>query len=91
MLASQTKTPLLRSPVASSTPSGLNSIAVTPTPADYTAWTVSGQPAWLTLAITGNTITWTAAPNPSINPRSATFTIADKSFSLTQAGATGTV
>ncbi|MFN9459408.1 MAG: S8 family serine peptidase, partial [Acidobacteriota bacterium] len=67
------------------------SIAVTPTPSNYTSWTVTGNPAWLTVSTSGNTISWTAAPNNSVTPRSATLTIGDKSFTLSQSGATGSV
>ncbi|MCX6585797.1 MAG: S8 family serine peptidase, partial [Acidobacteria bacterium] len=81
------------SPASASAPGGgiTGTITVTPTPADYKTWTVSGQPAWLSVTTTENTITWTAAANNSIAARSATLTIGDKSFTLAQAGATGSV
>jgi subtilisin family serine protease len=81
------------SPTAATAPAAgaTGAITVTPTPADFTAWTVSGQPAWLTVSTAGNTITWAAAPNPSASPRTATLAIGDKSFSLTQSGAAGSV
>jgi subtilisin family serine protease len=81
------------SPPAATAPAAgaTGSITVTPTPTDYTTWTISGQPAWLTLSGSGNTISWTATANPSVNPRSATVTIGDKTFALTQSGAIGSV
>ena len=81
------------SPASASAPAAgvTSTITVIPTPADFTTWTVSGQPAWLTIATAGNIITWTAAPNNSVSPRTANLTIGDKPFSLTQSGATGTV
>jgi hypothetical protein len=66
---------------------GSSTIAVTPTPAEFTSWAVSGQPAWLTVSTAATTVSWTAAPNPNMSPRTATLLIGDKSFSLTQAAA----
>ncbi len=81
------------SPASASAPAAgvASTITVIPTPADYKSWTVTGQPAWLAITIAGNTITWTAAPNSSVTPRTANLAIGDKAFSLTQSGATGIV
>jgi subtilisin family serine protease len=81
------------SPTSATAPAGAatGSITVTPTPTDFTTWTVSGQPAWLTISTAGNTVTWAATANTSVSPRTATLAIGDKSFSLTQSGATGSV
>ncbi len=59
-------------------------IAVTPTPSDYTGWTVTGAPSWLKLAFSGNTITWTAAANTTGLNRLATLDIGGETFSLIQ-------
>ncbi len=67
------------------------SITVTPTPSDYNTWTVSGNPSWLTVTPSGNTVSWTAQPNNSVNARSANVTIGDKTFTLNQSGAIGSL
>jgi sugar lactone lactonase YvrE len=67
------------------------SIAVSPSLPFFNTWTVTGAPAWLTISITNNTVNWTAAPNPSAAPRSASLLIGTAPFSLTQSGAAGSV
>ena len=81
------------SPASASAPAAgvTGTITVTPTPADFKTWTVSGRPAWLTVTTTENTISWTAAANNSVAARSAALSIGDKSFTVAQAGATGSV
>ena len=53
------------------------------------AWSVAGQPAWVTATpLTGSgtdTVTLTASANPDPTPRRATFTIAGQSYTLRQA------
>ncbi|MFZ9899702.1 MAG: BACON domain-containing protein, partial [Gemmatimonadaceae bacterium] len=66
---------------------GSGSVTVTPTPADYSSWTVSSASAWLTASKSGNSVNWTAAANTGAG-RTATLTIGGQTFTVTQAGAT---
>ena len=60
---------------------------------DGCAWSVDNTNPWINILSgtnpTGNaTLTYRAAANPSLNPRSGTLQIADKTFLVTQAGFT---
>ena len=82
----------LSTPSASATASGgSGSVTVTPTPSDYSSWTVTGAPSWLTATKSGNSVNWTAAANNSVSSRTATLNIGGQSYSVTQTGAAGSV
>jgi len=82
-------------PISATAPQGTSSgtIAVTPIPSDYTGWTVLGAPSWVSLAFSGNTVTWTAATNNTGLNRLAILDIGGQKFTLIQTavGATNPV
>jgi sugar lactone lactonase YvrE len=66
---------------------GSGSLTLTVLPASFKSWTISGAPAWLTVTASPNgAINWTAATNPTTSQRTATLTIGDQLFTLTQPG-----
>ncbi len=69
------------------------SVTVATATPDGCRWTATtNDPAWLTISfgsfgVAGGMVGYTAAPNSSVNPRTGSITIADKTFLVNQAGA----
>ena len=66
---------------------GAGTRTVTVTSENWCPWTMSGLPTWVTTSGSGPgtaTVTLFIAANPGLTPRSATFTIAGQTVSLTQ-------
>jgi uncharacterized protein (TIGR03437 family) len=86
---------VLISPVSGTTQPGAGSgtITVVPIPSDYTGWTVTGAPAWLTLTFAGNSVMWVAAANNTGLNRLAILNVGGQTFTLIQTaiGATNPV
>ena len=86
---------VLISPVSVTTQQGAGSgtITVTPIPSDYTGWTVTGAPGWLTLTFSENSVVWAAAANNTGLNRLAILNVGGQTFTLIQTaiGATNPV
>lgn len=79
------------SPTSQSLGSGSGTGGVNVTTQSGCQWTASGNPSWITItggsSGTGSgTVNYSVAANSGTQARQATFTIAGKSFSVTQAG-----
>ena len=85
---------LSASSAAAGSGTGTGSVSVICNAADY-AWTASSNQSWLTISPasgTGSgTVSYSVAASSTINPRAAIITIGDKTFTVTQAGVTGSL
>ena len=77
-----------RAPSSFSAAGGTGRIEVTALPG--CTWSASTTASWLTLgAPSGNALSFTAAANAGLTPRTATVTLGELSFTITQAGSNG--